>query len=63
MKEDGTKRMKTTLIVTLLLITVLIAPATHAAAQAKLAKEAWLFGLPAVMFEKQFDYDTYATKP
>lgn len=29
----------------------------------ELAKEAWLFGLPLVMFEKQFDYSTYATKP
>ncbi|WP_237067410.1 DUF1254 domain-containing protein [Microbulbifer guangxiensis] len=27
-----------------------------------LAKEAWLFGLPLVMFEKQIDYSTYATQ-
>lgn len=34
------------------------------AAEAKeLAKEAWLFGLPLVMFEKQFDYGTHVTKP
>jgi len=29
----------------------------------ELAQEAWLFGLPLVMFEKQFDYGTYATQP
>ena len=29
----------------------------------ELAKDAWLFGLPLVMFEKQFDYGTYTTKP
>ena len=29
----------------------------------ELAREAWLFGLPLVMFEKQFDYGAYATKP
>jgi hypothetical protein len=54
-----------------LLITTVIAPAAHAGTQAKLtpgearelAKEAWLFGLPLVMFEKQFDYSTYASKP
>jgi hypothetical protein len=35
-----------------------------AASEAReLAKEAWLFGLPLVMFEKQFDYTTYASKP
>lgn len=28
-----------------------------------LAKEAWLFGLPVVMFEKQFDFGSYVTKP
>ena len=27
-----------------------------------LAEEAWLFGLPLVMFEKQVDYSTYATQ-
>jgi hypothetical protein len=31
--------------------------------QAKtLAKEAWLFGMPLVMFEKQIDYSTYVTR-
>jgi hypothetical protein len=29
----------------------------------ELAKDAWLFGLPLVMFEIQFDYLTYATGP
>jgi hypothetical protein len=28
-----------------------------------LAKEAWLFGLPLVMFEKQIDYSTHVTQP
>jgi hypothetical protein len=28
-----------------------------------LAKEAWLFGMPLVMFEIQFDYSSYVTKP
>jgi hypothetical protein len=28
-----------------------------------LAKEAWLFGMPLVMFEIQFDYGTYTIKP
>jgi hypothetical protein len=32
--------------------------------QAKtLAKEAWLFGMPLVMFEIQFDYSSYVTEP
>ena len=38
------------------------APLSPAEAKS-LAKEAWLFGLPLVMFEKQFDYGTYTTKP
>jgi hypothetical protein len=38
------------------------APLTAAEAR-ELAKQAWLFGLPLVMFEKQFDYSTYASKP
>lgn len=29
----------------------------------ELAKEAWLFGLPLVLFEKQVDFLTYATQP
>ena len=29
----------------------------------QLAKEAWLFGLPLVLFEKQVDFLTYATQP
>jgi len=28
-----------------------------------LAKEAWLFGMPLVMFEKQIDYSTHVTEP
>jgi len=28
-----------------------------------LARDAWLFGLPLVMFEKQIDYSTYVTSP
>jgi len=28
----------------------------------KLAKDAWVFGLPLVMFEKQVDYSTYVTQ-
>jgi hypothetical protein len=40
------------------------APTALTPAEARdLAKEAWLFGLPLVMFEKQFDYGTYTTKP
>jgi hypothetical protein len=27
-----------------------------------LAREAWLFGLPLVMFEKQIDYSTHVTR-
>ncbi|HSR14132.1 MAG TPA: hypothetical protein VLL51_00160, partial [Gemmatimonadales bacterium] len=38
------------------------APLSPAEAK-RLAKEAWLFGLPLVMFAKQFDYGTYTTKP
>ncbi|MFC1834474.1 DUF1254 domain-containing protein [Thermodesulfobacteriota bacterium] len=38
------------------------APITVAEAR-DLAKQAWLFGLPLVMFEKQFEYNSYARKP
>lgn len=39
------------------------APAALMAAEAtELAKEAWLFGLPLVMFEKQIDYSTHVTQ-
>ncbi|WP_455206561.1 hypothetical protein, partial [Kaarinaea lacus] len=59
-----TARTKTAVIATALLFGTLIAPAALMAAEAtELAKEAWLFGLPLVMFEKQFDYGTYVTKP
>jgi len=27
-----------------------------------LARDAWLFGMPLVMFEKQIDYSTYVTQ-
>jgi len=52
-------------------LTAVFALSVNAAPQDKLtpdeaknlAKEAWLFGLPLVMFEKQFEYGTYAVKP
>ena len=38
--------------------------ASLTAAEAReLAREAWLFGLPLVMFEKQVDYSTHVTRP
>jgi hypothetical protein len=62
--------MRATLFAVTLVGAVLIAPSMHAigqgdltAAEAReLARDAWLFGLPLVMFEKQIDYSTYVTQ-
>lgn len=58
---------------TILLLAAMIASSTITAAQStssltvnearELAREAWLFGMPLVMFEKQVDYITYVNKP
>jgi hypothetical protein len=62
------KRRKSSLAVALI-IAVTIALSSNVGAQEELtpavarnlAKEAWLFGLPLVMFEKQVDYSTFVT--
>ncbi len=69
--EELTMRTKTKLIAVVLLVAALIMPMAAPCADDKLtaaeardlAKEAWLFGLPLVMFEKQLDYSTYTRKP
>ncbi|MDH3545379.1 MAG: DUF1254 domain-containing protein, partial [Desulfuromonadales bacterium] len=63
-------RTRKSLLTVALLVAVAIAPYSNAGAQdtltpdvaRNLATEAWLFGLPLVMFEKQVDYSTYATQ-
>jgi len=63
-------RTRKSLIAVALLVAMAIALSSNAASQDKLAPdvarflatEAWLFGLPLVMFEKQVDYSTHVTK-
>jgi len=70
MKILSAARITTTLMATVLLLGVLLAPTAAIAAEEPLtaaeardfAAEAWVFGLPLVMFEKQVDYSTYVTQ-
>ncbi|HKJ20213.1 MAG TPA: DUF1254 domain-containing protein, partial [Woeseiaceae bacterium] len=63
-------RTRKSLLTVALLVAVAIAPYSNAGAQdtltpdvaRNLATEAWLFGLPLVMFEKQVDYSTHVTQ-
>jgi len=59
-------RTRKSLLTVALLVAVAIAPYSNAGAQdtltadaaRDLSREAWVFGLPLVMFEKQIDYST-----
>jgi hypothetical protein len=62
------KRLNATLLLALLFTSPLIIAAQPTSSLTvnearELARDAWLFGMPLVMFEKQVDYITYVNKP